>query len=143
MRTKGIALAAVQILLGGVFALLVNRTGAPIGHPLTIAGFALAFAVVSRFEVSLDFGRTQMTVSLTEIVLIVALFSLGPVGVAISGAMGHGVSRVARRVPPLKVLFNTANYLCALMVAASGFWLIGSRSIHDLAGWSAALGATL
>jgi signal transduction histidine kinase len=91
----------------------------------------------------LDFGRTQMTVSLTEIVLIVALFSLGPIGVAISGAAGHGASRVARRVPPLKVLFNTANYLCACMVAASGFWLVGSRSIHDLAGWAAALAATL
>ncbi len=116
-------MVTVQMLGAGGFALLVSRTGAPIGRPVTIAGFALAFCVFSRLEVSLDFGRTQMTVSLTEIVLIVAVFSLGPVGVAISGAVGHGVSRVTRRAPPLKVLFNTANYFCALMVAASGFWL--------------------
>lgn len=143
MNAKVIALVALLVAVAAFFGALVTRSGAPAGDPAVILGFALAFAIVSRFEMHLEFGRVQVAFSVAEIVFVVALFSLGPVGVAVAGAAGEGLARALRGLPPLKVVFNTANHLCALMVAASGFWLIGSRDPHDLVSWAAALGATL
>lgn len=143
MNAKVIALVALLITVAAFFGALVTRSGAPAGQPVVILSFALAFAIVSRFEMHLEFGRVQVAFSVAEIVFVVALFSLGPVGVAIAGAAGECLARAIRGLPPLKVLFNTANHGCALMVAAAGFWLIGSRDPHDLISWAAALGATL
>ncbi len=143
MIAKVIALVGLLVGVAAFFGALVTRSGAPVGDPTVILGFALAFAIVSRFEMHLEFGRVQVAFSVAEIVFVVALFSLGPVGVAIAGGAGEGLARALRGLPPLKVVFNTANHLCALMVAASGFWLIGSRDPHDLVSWAAALAATL
>jgi signal transduction histidine kinase len=136
-------LVGVLVAVAALFGALVSRSGAPVGAPGVILGFAVAFAIVSRFEMHLEFGRVQVAFSLAEIVFVVALFSLGPIGVAIAGASGEALARAVRGLPPLKVLFNSANYLCAQLVAASGFWLIGSRDPHNVVSWAAALGATL
>jgi signal transduction histidine kinase len=136
-------LVALLLAVAAFFGTIVTRSGAPIGAPAVILGFAVAFAVVSRFEMHLEFGRVQVAFSVAEIVFVVALFSLGPVGVAIAGGAGEALARAVRGLPPLKVLFNAANHLCALMVAAAGFWLIGSHDPHNLVSWAAALAATL
>ena len=139
MRTKVLLLTTAQVASAAFVGVLVARAGMPVGSPLAILAFAVVFGVVSRFEMRLEFRRDQITFSLTEGVLVVSFFVLGPLGTGLAGGLGELVSRKLRGVRLLKVLFNASNLLASMTVAATAFHLLGRTDPDDALAWVTAL----
>ncbi len=134
-------LTALDIAVGVALLLLATRAGAESPSLSRLIAFAAMFAIVGLFPMRLDLGRHQVTFTLTEAVLVAALFALPPLGVALAAALGECVACAILRIPPLKLGFNGANRLAAASVAAVGFFTFAANpaSVQDLDTWLLAL----
>lgn len=143
MTRRAFVITAVNLALASALMVLVTHAGAPRVAPTRVLAFTVAFAVVGFFPIRLDFRRQQVTITLTDALLVVALFEMGPAGVAIAAASGEAAACMLLRMPTLKTLFNVSNRLAAASAAAVAFFAAGATSANELAGWAAALGAAL
>jgi signal transduction histidine kinase len=136
-------LIAVELALAATFAGLSRHALQPVGHPGTIALYAIAFALAGAFNMRLEFRRHQFTFTLSEAVLSASFFALGPIGVGLAAAVGEGISLGAQRVSPLKTLYNVGNRLASAIVAAAMFQAVGRTGVDDATAWAVAIGAAL
>ncbi len=139
VSTTALTLTAFNVALATAFATMARHAHQP-GFTLPrLAGFTLGFCIVGLFPMRLEFGRHQVTFTLTDSVLVTAVFAMGPVGVGLAAAIGEALSCGAHRVPLLKTMFNTANRLGAATIAGTAFYALGGSSRSDLHAWSVAL----
>jgi signal transduction histidine kinase len=136
-------LIAVQLIATAGIAVLTASRGWSFGRVWIVVALALAFALTGFFGMTLEFQRHRFTFTLTESVLVVGFFFVGPIGLAIAAAVGEGVNMAVQRHAPLKVAFNVSNRLAATSAAAVAFAALATSNAHDVAGWGAALGAAL
>jgi len=138
-----VEVAAVQLVLAASFAVLAATRGDRIGSPAGILGLTAAFVVAGAFDMSLELHRHKFTFTPADAVLVVGFFAVGPIGLAVAFAFAEAVNGIAQRRGRLKVLFNAANRLVAVTVAAVAFQAFGHTSPHDMAAWGAALAAAM
>jgi len=74
-------LIAIELAVSAAFAAMSRHSHQAIGRPITVAFFAIAFALAGAFNMRLEFRRHQFTFTLAEAVLSASFFALGPIGV--------------------------------------------------------------
>ncbi len=104
---------------------------------------AAAIAITERWPVSLEFGRSVQSFSLTDLPLTLALLLLGGAEAVLAVLCGGAVALGLRRLPPVKFVFNLAQHGLAVC--------LGLALIHAVAKldpgfgwptWLAAIAAT-
>jgi len=143
LERQVIEVMAAQLVLAAIFAALADNRGDPIGTPAAILGLMGAFVVTGAFERSLELNRHKFTFTPADSVLVIGFFVVGPIGLAVAFAAAEAVNGIAQHRGPLKVLFNAANRLVAVTIAAAAFQAFGHTSVHDMVAWAAALAAAL
>jgi signal transduction histidine kinase len=108
-----------------------------------LALLASAFALVGLLPMHLELGRSACTITLTEAVLIIALFNAGALGVAVAACAGEVIACLVLRLSPLKVLYSAGAWAAATLAAAMTFDGLsgGNLHAHNPRAWLAALGA--
>jgi signal transduction histidine kinase len=104
-----------------------------------LAGFAIAFAVVGAVPMRLDFSAHQVTFTMTDAVLVAALFYLGAPWLGVAATLGELAVCALRRTPALKTLFNAASRAGAAAAAGAAFAAFGRGHSVGPASWLPAL----
>lgn len=138
---KVAALATAHLVVAMAVALGGRWTASEAGDLSTIAVLAGVFAIVGLFPMHLELSRHACTVTLTEAVLVVALFQVSPAGVVLAAAAGEAIACALQRQRPGKVAFNTAAVLGPVALAAQLFEWLGVRDAASPAAWATALAA--
>src|SRR4051794_31474140 len=115
-------------------------TGAQIGSLRTAVILTVTLIVVGMLPMHLEFGRATYTLTIPEALYVVALFTLGPIGVMICGSLAEIAACLIQRISRLKVAYNTANIMVATMAAALTFRALGGVP-HRSESWLAASAA--
>jgi diguanylate cyclase (GGDEF)-like protein len=139
------ALAAVMAA-GALGVLAVLPIGpAHTGHPLALPWWvlAIAFAVSELCALNLQFRGESYTFTLSEIMLVLGLFFVSPVGLLAAHVVGVVIAfAVVKRLPLLKVVFNVAQFAFGTAIAVWVFrTALAASGPADARGWLAALGA--
>jgi signal transduction histidine kinase len=143
MRRRILSLAAIQMLVGACLVAVSAGNGAHLGAAWRVALLAAAFALVGLLPMHVELGRSACTITLGEAVLIVALFTVGPVGVAVAASAGELVACLVLRLSPLKVLYSALAWAVAALAAAMTFVGLSGPHIHgdNPRSWLAGLAA--
>ena len=139
VRRTALTLTAANLAVMVIVAGLTKHAGQPGFTVDRVIGFTAAFGLVGLVPMRLEFGRHQVTFTLSAAILVVALFAMGPVGVGLSAALGEALSCGAQRVQLLKTLFNVASKLAAAAVAGMAFYALGGPTASDVQAWGIAL----
>ncbi len=121
-RLSGVrAVWALNVVIVAAFAALFVPLVRhyPAVHPDLVPWWVLAAAIAftERFPVHLEFRRSAHSFSLTDVpVALVLLFNPGDLGV-LAIVTGGLVALTLRRLPPVKVAFNVAQFACATTLA--------------------------
>jgi signal transduction histidine kinase len=121
---------------------LYAANGGRFGAVDPLLGVAAAFALVGLLPMEVELGRTTCRFTLVEGVLVVALFTLGPIGVVATAAVGAGLAGLTRRQPRLEVAYQLVATAMAAAAASGIFNVVGGPSAHKVGAWLAALLAT-
>src|SRR5215211_6308945 len=136
-----IALAAAALAAGFVLGL------PSYDRPLDLPWWALAcgFAVDERFVVHFHFRRSSHAFSMGELPLVLGLVFAEPHDLLLGGIAGAFVALASdREIPPIKVVFNLAQFTLGAGVACLVFRAVNGDGWH--AGpemWAAALAAAV
>jgi signal transduction histidine kinase len=143
MRRRILSLAAVQLLVGTALVAVSAGGGAHFGAMWRVALLAMAFALVGLLPMHLELGRSACTITLSEAVLIVALFTVGPLGVGLAACTGEIAACLVLRLSPLKVVYSAGAWAAASLGAAMTFAALSGGHLHasNPRSWLAALGA--
>jgi signal transduction histidine kinase len=143
MRRRILSLTAVQLLVGACLVAVSASGGPHFGPAWRVALLAAAFALVGLLPMHLELGRSACTITLGEAVLIVALFTVGPLGVALAASTGEVAACLVLRLSPLKVLYSAGAWAVAALAAAMTFAGLSGGHLHadHPRSWLAALGA--
>jgi K+-sensing histidine kinase KdpD len=143
IERRVVALIVLQLAIAASFATLGARSAMHFGDPRAVLLLTAAFALFGAFDMSLELRRHNFTFALTEAVLVVGFFAVGPIGLALAAAAGEGIDMLVQRRAPLKLAFNVANRLLAVTVAAVAFGAFGRTDVERPGAWFAALLASL
>ncbi|HLY82404.1 MAG TPA: ATP-binding protein [Acidimicrobiales bacterium] len=134
-------LTAGQVLVAVALIAAIAAGGGHVGVPGRVAALAAAFAVVGFLPMHLELGRSAYTVTLGEAVLIVALFAVGPLGVAAAACAGEIAACLVLRLSLLKIVYNAAMWATAPLIGALTFAGLGGSHLHATrpVSWLAAL----
>lgn len=147
-RSRVVVVAEVLALIAlhaGVTVGLVILSAADSGHlgaVNEVVGLAAFFALVGLLPMHLELGRSACTFTLVEAVLVIALFTLGPLGVIVTATAGEAIACLTHRQSLLKVAYNAASTSVAAAVAALAFSAVGGPGAHGTAAYACALLAT-
>jgi len=136
-----IAVAAAALAAGFVLGL------PSYDRPLDLPWWALAcgFAVAERFVVHFHFRRSSHAFSMGELPLVLGLVFAEPHDLLLGGIAGAFVALASdREIPPIKVVFNLAQFTLGAGVACLVFRAVNGDGWH--AGpemWAAALAAAI
>lgn len=98
--------------------------------------FAVAFALAEMAVVHLMIRNQAVTVSLSEIPLVIGFYFLAPAYLVVAQFAGAGVSLVLhRRQPPLKIAFNLAHFMLSSSLAILVFRGIVPLAPNSLFVW--------
>jgi K+-sensing histidine kinase KdpD len=143
IERRVVALIILQLVLATLFATLGARSAMRFGDPRAVLALTAAFAVFGAFDMSLELRRHRFTFTLTEAVLVIGFFAVGPIGLAAAAAVGEAIDMLVQRRAPLKLAFNVTNRLLAVTVAAVAFSAFGRTDVERPGAWFAALAAAL
>jgi diguanylate cyclase (GGDEF)-like protein len=144
-RTAAIwILSAVVAATATVVVLATHHLPAPLNH-LAVPWWAIAigFYLAECVVVHVHFRRETHTLSLSEVPLVLGLFSLSPLGIVTAQVAGMATALVFfRRQRPLKISFNLAQSALATALAVAVFRaMIDGGDALEPSGWIAALAA--
>ncbi|HMC40602.1 MAG TPA: hypothetical protein VKI19_13125, partial [Acidimicrobiales bacterium] len=115
-----VGLVAANLAVVAVAAMLHLGARRPFAWP-EFVGFSLAFGAVTFLPMRLHFSQHRATFTLTDGVLVGALFHLGGVWPALAAASGEALHFAIKRTPTMKALFNVASQAGAAAAAAVVF----------------------
>ncbi|MCB0881154.1 MAG: EAL domain-containing protein [Thermoleophilia bacterium] len=127
--------AAIALACGLLLAGPVRHYAPVVPDTIPWWGIAAFIAITERWPVHLEFRRSAHSFSLTDIPVTLALLFLSGVEGPLAVALGGGVALALRRLPPLKFVFNLAQFTCA---AAVGYVVM-----HMIAGHEPGFGPTV
>ena len=126
----GIAALAVGLNLGGL-----TSFGAIASPHIKWYLIALVVAATERWPVNLQFQRSSHSFSLTDIPVTASLIFLAGPQAVMAVAAGSAVALVFRRLPPIKLVFNLAQFSLAVTLSV--------LMLHAVAGAHPQFGARL
>jgi diguanylate cyclase (GGDEF)-like protein len=126
-----VAGCAVVLFLGPVNGF------APLAHPhLPLWALALGFFLGERFVVHLHFRRSAHSFSLGDVPLVFGLLFASSSDLVLGGLAGTAVTLMLdRKLPPIKLVFNLAQFALAACLAV--------LLLHDIVGFSEGMGPRL
>ena len=134
-----LATLAAALYLGFV------RVLQPLDPPFRIpwALLALMFLVAEILTVYVEFRRNAFAFSLSEIALVIGLFTVTPETLILAQLAGAAIAlTVHRRQSPLKVVFNLSHFALETTIAVLIFHLVGAGHPLEPMAWAGALLAT-
>ena len=138
--TGGLAAAAA-----GIFALVVVDLPVPksdIQSPLWV--LVVMFALAEILVVHVEFRGNAYSFSLSELPLVIALFTAAPTDLVVGHLLGSALALVVhRRQSPLKLAFNLSHFVLESCLALVVFSAFGAGVPSEPAAWLATLFATL
>ncbi len=136
-------LAVGAALWGGILRELTPSP--PAGLAVPWWALALVFYLVEAYAVHAQFRREAHTISFNELGLVAGLYLLSPGSLLLAQLVGGGAALAFhRRQRPVKLAFNLALYVLTTAVAVLVFRAVCRLGDpFGLAGWGAAIGATL
>jgi len=137
-----VLLLGLHLLITCGLLALYAANGGRFGAVDPLLGVAAAFALVGLLPMEVELGRSTLRFTLVEGVLVVALFTLGPIGVVATAAVGAGLAGLTRRQPRLEVAYQLVATAMAAAAASGIFNVVGGPSAHKVGAWLAALLAT-
>ena len=140
--TRTVGLLALHLGVAAVLVALSAANAGQLGSVDHLLGVGAAFALVGLLPMEVELGRTTFSFTLVEGVLVVALFTLGPLGVVLTVALGEGLAGLTQRRGPLRIAYHAGATATAGAVAGMMFSVLGGPSAHGAAAWGAALVAT-
>src|SRR5579875_2109765 len=133
-----VAGAALLLTVGGVGAL----SPLPSGMHLPVWALAIGFALAEHLVVHVHFRRSSHSMSLGEIPLVFALLYSGGWTVVIAYTVGRACALLVLRLPPVRLMFNVAEFALGGCLAELTFHAIGDHaSTQDPRIWLAAAAA--
>lgn len=145
--TTRIALLAAGLAGTGaaLFLLFVRDLPIPAGDissPLWV--LVVMFALAETLVVHVEFRGNGYSFSLSELPLVIGLFTAAPVDLVLGHLAGSALALIVhRRQSPLKLFFNLSHFAVESCVALIVFNAFGARDPSDPAAWLATLLATL
>lgn len=144
--TRKIWLLTYLMALGGVFIHLQLVPGTALeGAPISIPWWVLAvgFAASSVFVVHLPIRRDSHSLSISEVLLVVALGFASPAALVVGRLIGSGLAlRFHRRQGLTKLAFNVSlAYLETVAAIAAYRWFLHGAFPVGPRGWWAVMGA--
>jgi signal transduction histidine kinase len=136
------ALFALHVTVAAVLVTLSAANAGRLGAIDPLLGVTAAFALVGLLPMEVELGRNTCTFTLVEGVLVVALFTLGPLGVVLTAALGGVLAGLTHRQSLVKLAYHSAATAMAAAVAGLTFSVVGGPSAHGAPAWGAALLAT-
>ncbi len=135
------AAAALSVVNVAIFGSLWWAGSATATTPTAwhFLAFAAAFGLVGAVPMRLDFSAHQVTFTLTDAVLVVALFYLSAPWLALAATAGELGISLLQRTPAMKTVFNSASRAGAGAAAATLFALVGGHHTLGLSSWVPAL----
>ncbi|MEP6462680.1 MAG: EAL domain-containing protein [Frankiaceae bacterium] len=112
--SASLLVTATALVLG-----VQSRTGPPVWW--VFAAFVAAFTVSEVTQLHVEFRRETVSASLSEIPLVLALFSMSPTTVVLARLAGAAIVFAARRTPIHKSLFNAGLFAAESAIAATLF----------------------
>ena len=118
-----VAVFAAVLAIFGLVPLVLHRPGQLNGFTmLPWWGLAILFAVTEACVVTIRVRRQSLTLSLSEVPLVMGLFLASPSALLLGRLLGSlAIFLVYRRQTPLKVIFNAALLLAATAIAEVTF----------------------
>lgn len=144
-RLVTLQILGLIVLHAAVTAGLVALSAADAGQfgaTTQVVGLAALFALVGLMPMHLEFGRSACTFTLVEAVLVIALFTLGPLGVVLVATAGEAIACLTHRQRIMKAAYNAASTSVAAAVAALAFSAVGGPTAHGTSAYGCALLAT-
>ena len=132
-------LTAAQGALVAALVVLGRADAAGMGAAGRVVGLTAAFALVGLLPMHLEIGRSACTITLVEAVLVLALFSIGPLGVITAAAVGEALACLIHRQALQKTIFNGVTAGLGSALAALAFVALAGRHAHGSGAWGAAL----
>src|SRR5579875_2430686 len=130
--------AAALLTFGGVGALQPP----PSSMRLPVWALAIGFALAEHLVVHVHFRRSSHSMALGEIPLVFALLYSGGWTVVIAYAVGRACALAILRLPPVRLMFNVAEFALGGCLAELTFHAIGGHaSTQDPRIWLAAAAA--
>ncbi|MGN6333238.1 MAG: putative bifunctional diguanylate cyclase/phosphodiesterase [Motilibacteraceae bacterium] len=103
----------------------------------------VAFFAAEAQQVHVEFRWLTLSVSLSEVPLIVGLFTTSPTVIVGCRFIAYAVVAVRRGTPPVKGCFNSAVFAVEVALAGAIFHLAGAPLPGSVAGWSTGYAAAL
>lgn len=141
MWALSVALAAVAVGIALAFA-----GASPISSDVTLHWWMLApaFVLVEVLVVHLDARREALTISLSEVPIVIGLFFASPLELMVGQLAGAGVALLAyRRQALLKAVFNLAQIAVVTGTTIAVFRAFVPDNEASAGAWAAALAATV
>src|SRR5579864_7551038 len=127
-RVRVAALLAVHLAVAAGLVALSAANAGRLGSVDHLLGVGAAFALVGLLPMEVELGRTTFSFTLVEGVLVVALFTLGPLGIVLTVALGEAIAGLTQRRRPLELAYHSAATAAAAAVAALMFSVVGGPS---------------
>lgn len=132
------AIVAVNVAVWAA-AWIADR-GALRGPALSVlVAFTVAFGVVSSLQIRLYFAEHRASFTLTDAVLVVGFFYLGPVWLGLAAGLGEAARCLLTRRSLLKGVFNATSNATTATLAAAVFGLMVRPGDPVLSAWWPAL----
>jgi two-component system sensor histidine kinase KdpD len=131
-------LATAHLLVAAALLTGATAEGAVRTDLAELVGFTAAFALVGLLPLQLGLRRGAGAVTLVEAVLVTAVFSLPPVAVAGTAALGGALAAATWGERPGDVTWAAARSAGAASVAAAAFAVLDAGGPLDPGSWLAA-----
>jgi signal transduction histidine kinase len=140
LRVTGLVVVHV-LVTASLMALAIADAGrlGSLDHVVMLTAF---FGLVGLLPMHLELGRSACTFTLVEAALVIALFTVGPLGVVVAAVAGEAIACLSHRQAPIKVIYNASSTAVAAAVAALTFTTLGGPTAHVATGYACALAAT-
>lgn len=124
-RLNSYIFVVIAAAVGGLFTAVALSSGEH--HWMAIGLFALAMVAVQLLPLPVPRGRDQELMSFEEALAVPLILMLSPGDAAIAALFGVAASHLILRAAPIKLIFNSAQLLLAVLAASSLLHLVGGN----------------
>ena len=142
-RLSPLTACLLLVTVLGWWAFVPARSGAPDALPWALPLLVLLVVAADSAQVHVELRRQTVSLSLSELPLVLGLFLLDPLPLLLARATGGLVAEARRRPPAYKAAFNAALFGMEVTVASAVFAAVRGDAVAGPQAWAAAYAATV
>jgi len=143
VRWTALAIIAANVALVVALSLFVRSVHHGPPSLMRFFVFASAFALVGAMPMRLDFSEHHVSFTLTDAVVVIGFFYLGPLWLALTATAGELAPCVMKRLPPLKSVFNLSSRAAGGITAGATFVALNAGRGLGPASWFPAIAGAI